>query len=1665
MKPAARLRSLLPSLALLAAGVLLTQLPSRAADTTIVWNTTSGTFSTTTNWTPNGPPSATTVLEFNATGGSTESPSLSATGTAASVWLNSASAQTVTFAGTGGTRTLNLNSTGTSTLTDGRATGIIETDGNTTGTQGTLTFNSTVALVVSTTANSNANIYVDDNTAVTIGSSITAGGTTTNLNVRGTSTSGSVTFNGVLQDGTSKVLNVTIGDNDGVAGATYNGFSNNIGTVTINGADTYSGSTTLGNVTTGATSVTSVILGNATALSSGAVKLYDVNLSGATQSSGALSASFLTGTNKLANNFTINNYAVSGYTTGFTGNDSIEIGGTVGISGTLNNNIVNTYSGTAQSLIIDGALTNTSTPTYTGSGNTTVNGTYAGSFTDNSTGTLTFSSTASASTGLTYAGSSTIINDGTYAGSIIDNMTGSLTFGTGSSFTANTTFTGTASPTFTVSSLKNTATGTTPVVVTFNGSAATTLPQIVDGTTAPTALAISTGSTAAASVTLSSTSSTYTGGTTVGYLGTLTGSDYNLVFNVGGTAGSAANTTYITNLNQLGSSTGGTSLTLDGADLSNASTNTLTFASGYLIMGSNSASGPIFGGAGNGSIVISGNFTTNFGNASSITNNIGGSGVFQVNGITYMGTSSANQNITFTGSGVTNLVGGLANSLTATGSNHGFLNYTGTGTLELGTSTFTGPNYLGNLNTTSTYGGTGQGTVLLTGNNGLSTSLVTTLSSGTLNLNGFSQTTAGLDLAGDNSHVGGVGSTASVIIPNGSILYARNNISYIPSNGSSTIATGAATISGSGSGEIFLLAGITMNIGLPATGTGSVPAGSPELTISVPITGSTGNINNIIKYGAGQVNVTGLNTIGGPTSIDAGTFNAGIFANGGSASSLGNSANTASNLVLGGGTLQYTDSTSGGSAQSTDRLFTIGDADVISGNYIGLPNGTIDASASSSSDTITFSNPGSILFGATGTGTSTNPTSLGNTTLTLTGTNTGQNTLDPLLGDPTGYKTSLIKSGVGTWVLANGGNTYSGGTTISGGILMTSNSGALGSTSGALSDTSGGTLDLDGTSQTVGSFTGGGTVLNSMSSSVGTLNVGSGSAVAANFSGVIEDHAGSGGTVAFAMIGTGTQTLSGANTYSGGTTITSGTLQTATGGTLGSTSGALADNATLDLDGTSQTVGSFTGNTSGKVLNSATSTTSLFTVGTGTTLSTTSTFSGVVENNAGTGGTVSFFKAGSGTQILNGANTYTGTTEVGGGTLQIGDGSNGVIAAASNVTVDSGATLAFNEANTSTITNAITNNGTVEGDESGTNVNTISSGITGGAFVQAGPGTTVLTGSSTFSGTTVSGGTLQLGDGTSGHNGSLGSNAVTVNGGTTLAINQFGNSTVANAITNNGSTTLTSASSGTLTLSNTLTGTGTFVQNTGTTKLTGNNSGFTGSSSHTDLITGAGNSVAVNTGGTVIIAAANALPDSSIEVNSGGTFLFSASGNNESGANVTLNGGNLSFGTLTNANETLGSLTLTANSTITFAAAASADTLTFTNLALNGYTLTVDNWSGQKYYYSGYTGPGVTGANGTTNDPGAGGGGNFATQDRLLFTGTTDTVTTSDIGNSQIQFYDDSGNFINNGKVVSYEGGTTSELVPAPEPSTCVMALGLVILAAYRERRRLASFLPARFQL
>jgi autotransporter-associated beta strand protein len=133
-------------------------------------------------------------------------------------------------------------------------------------------------------------------------------------------------------------------------------------------------------------------------------------------------------------------------------------------------------------------------------------------------------------------------------------------------------------------------------------------------------------------------------------------------------------------------------------------------------------------------------------------------------------------------------------------------------------------------------------------------------------------------------------------------------------------------------------------------------------------------------------------------------------------------------------------------------------------------------------------------------------------------------------------------------------------------------------TATALQVASTGTVDLNGGNQQVASLSdsgvGGGGIVTNNGSFNSVLSVAtSGSST---FSGAIKD--GASGTMGLTMNGTGTQILSGANTYTGPTTISSGKLVVTSTGSLGLTSVSVANAATFapQPGSGSLTVGSLT---------------------------------------------------------------------------------------------------------------------------------------------------------------------------------------------------------------------------------------------------------------------------------------------------------------------------------------------------------------------------------------------------------------------------------------------------------------------------------------------------------
>ncbi|MCH7228502.1 beta strand repeat-containing protein [Haloferula sp. A504] len=131
--------------------------------------------------------------------------------------------------------------------------------------------------------------------------------------------------------------------------------------------------------------------------------------------------------------------------------------------------------------------------------------------------------------------------------------------------------------------------------------------------------------------------------------------------------------------------------------------------------------------------------------------------------------------------------------------------------------------------------------------------------------------------------------------------------------------------------------------------------------------------------------------------------------------------------------------------------------------------------------------------------------------------------------------------------------------------------------------------------------------------------------------------------------GDGVAVISGNNTYTGGTNVDGGVLQLGASDVIPDTtdSGDVSVTGTLDLNGNSDTIWALNG--SGTVDNTADATTSTLTVGD---FGKSGTFSGTLQNS-GVGATLNLEKIGAGNLVLSGANTYSGTTTVSNGSLEI----------------------------------------------------------------------------------------------------------------------------------------------------------------------------------------------------------------------------------------------------------------------------------------------------------------------------------------------------------------------------------------------------------------------------
>jgi fibronectin-binding autotransporter adhesin len=435
-----------------------------------------------------------------------------------------------------------------------------------------------------------------------------------------------------------------------------------------------------------------------------------------------------------------------------------------------------------------------------------------------------------------------------------------------------------------------------------------------------------------------------------------------------------------------------------------------------------------------------------------------------------------------------------------------------------------------------------------TGTAGFASTIASTIS-GTGGITVFGPTLGAgtLILSGTNSFSGNVRLNSGIVQVSSDSSSANSNLGAA----ANTLTFQGGTLQFNNSSAISEARGITINLG--------------GGTIDVMNTGSTGNVTlSGVISGAGFLTKTDVGTLFltnaanayvGATIIMGGTLSVSTLANGGSNSGIGASSSVATNLVLNGGTLQY----SGSSATnvSTDRLF----------NLTG--NGGIDASGTAAG-ALVFTNTGNVYV-----------TTTSASTFTLSGSSTAANTLTPAATDSVvlnvNAPTTLAKVGTGAWVLA-GLNTYSGGTSLFSGTLRLGvvNALPIATTITFGSATSNGTLDLGGFNQTVAGLAVDPSAMassqiigNSSAAAASTLTYAGNVNSPSTFGGVIQDTIGAGTRTTGLTVASGSLSLTGANTFSGATAVTGGTLVVgvAGAGSLGNTPVTVASGATLQGSG------------------------------------------------------------------------------------------------------------------------------------------------------------------------------------------------------------------------------------------------------------------------------------------------------------------------------------------------------------------------------------------------------------------------------------------------------------------------------------------------------------------
>ena len=712
----------------------------------------------------------------------------------------------------------------------------------------------------------------------------------------------------------------------------------------------------------------------------------------------------------------------------------------------------------------------------------------------------------------------------------------------------------------------------------------------------------------------------------------------------------------------------------------------------------------------------------------------GTTGTLDVTGAAF---SSGRNILLGTSGGTLSTSGAAAATFSGVISGTGSLTKSGSGALTLSsTNTYTGGLTLigGTLNVASDANLGGSGALAMSSGTALGLTSAGTFARA-LQIAGTSSLTSSQSVAW--SGLVSDGASAGTLQVSGGGIFALTNASNSYTGGTSV--TGGSTLQADAGGALGAstaglalgdaATGGTLAIGTAGAfsmgrtvslgaGGGAIDTGS---TTAATFSGVVSGSGALTKSGSGSLTLSGVNTFSGGLALAGGTLIVASDANLGGSGAVSMSNGTTLGLTDGGvfaHALQLTGTSTldtgqsvtwsgaisgaGGLTKSGSGSLTLSGANTFSGG-LTLAAGTLTlASGATLGGSGALAMGSGTTLGLTGGGTFAQALQIVGTSSLVSGQSV---TWSGLISDggsagtqPTdggglldGANVGALRvSGGGIFALTNAANSYTGGTTVTGGsTVQIGADGALGASSGsvALGDASStGTLAIN----TAGAFSTSRAV--ALGSAGGTVNTGN--ATSATLSGVVS---GSGGLT---KSGAGTLTLAGANTYAGATTVLAGFLQSGRANIFGQSSSiAIGDGATVDLNGFNQTLGSISGAGTLTLGNSA-----MLTLGGD---NSTSTFTGTV------GGSGGITKNGTGTLTLGGTNTFTGGLTINAGTLWASASGLG-----GNIVTD--AQIGFDQAVAGTFGGTISGTGTLLKRGAGSLTLTGTNSYTGGTLVSAG---------------------------------------------------------------------------------------------------------------------------------------------------------------------------------------------------------------------------------------------------------------------------------------------------------------------------------------------------------